>query len=228
MKQTVLTVEDDYSIREMIKFALESEGYECFLAEGLDEAEANLSQEDIQVILLDWMLPGLSGVELAKRIRKNKKGSAIPIIMITAKAEEADKLKGFSAGVDDYITKPFSVNELLARISAILRRASSKNDVIEKIPLKIDNERKEILVDGEKVKVTQTEFLLLSFLNSRRDRVFTRNELLDHVWGNQNDIEERTVDVHIRRLRKALKPFNADVYVKTVRGFGYCFSTNSS
>lgn len=228
MKQTVLTVEDDYSIREMIKFALESEDYECFQAEGLDEAEAILSQEDIQVILLDWMLPGLSGVELARRIRKNKKRSAIPIIMITAKAEEADKLKGFSAGVDDYITKPFSVNELLARISAILRRTSSKNDVIEKIPLKIDNERKEILVDGEQVKVTSTEYLLLSFLYSRRDRVFTRSELLDHVWGNQNDIEERTVDVHIRRLRKALKPYKADFYVKTVRGFGYCFSTNSS
>ena len=228
MNENVLVVEDDSSIREMIRFTLESDGYHCHEAEELAEAEAILSRENIHVVLIDWMLPGLSGLELAKRLRRRKESSEIPIILVTAKAEETDKLKGFSVGIDDYVTKPFSTNELLARIRAVLRRATINKDPSGENPLVIDQEKKLILHKGNKIRLTSTEFRLLSFLVSRDGRVYSRAELITHVWEDNENVDERTVDVQIRRLRKALEPFGCHAYIQTVRGFGYCFSTNIS
>ena len=226
MNENVLVVEDDSSIREMLRFTLESNGYHCHEAEELTEAEEILSRENIQVALIDWMLPGLSGLELAKRLRRRKETSAIPIILVTAKAEETDKLKGFRIGIDDYVTKPFSTNELLARIRAVLRRATISKDLCGENPLVIDQEKKLILHKGNKIKLTSTEFRLLSFLASKDGRVYSRAELITKVWQDNEELDERTVDVHIRRLRKALEPFGCHAYIQTARGFGYCFSTN--
>ena len=223
----MLVVEDDSSIREMLRFTLESNGYHCHEAEELPEAEEILSRENIQVALIDWMLPGLSGLELAKRLRRRKESSAIPIILVTAKAEETDKLKGFEVGIDDYVTKPFSTNELLARIRAVLRRATKNKDPSSREnPLVIDQEKKLALHKGNKIRLTSTEFRLLSFLVSKDSRVYSRAELITHVWENNENVDERTVDVHIRRLRRALEPFGCHAYIQTARGFGYCFSTN--
>ena len=226
MNENVLVIEDDSSIREMIKFTLEGDGYHCYEAEHLAEAEAILSRENIHIALIDWMLPGLSGIEFARRLRRRKESSAIPIILVTAKAEEADKLKGFSVGIDDYVTKPFSTNELLARIRAVLRRATISKDLSGENPLVIDQEKKLALHKGNKIRLTSTEFRLLSFLASKDSRVYSRAELITHVWENNENVDERTVDVHIRRLRKALTPFGCHAYIQTARGFGYCFSTN--
>jgi two-component system phosphate regulon response regulator PhoB len=228
VNENVLVVEDDASIREMIRFTLESDGYHCYEAEELTEAEAILSRENIQMVLIDWMLPGLSGIELAKRLRRDKKRFAIPIILVTAKAEETDKLKGFSVGIDDYVTKPFSTNELLARIRAVLRRTTISKDPCGESPLVIDQEKKLALHKGNKIRLTSTEFRLLSFLLSRDGKVYSRGELITKVWQDNEEVDERTVDVHIRRLRKALEPFGCHSYIQTARGFGYCFSTNIS
>ena len=226
MNENILVVEDDSSIREMLRFTLESDGYHCYEAEELTEAEAILSRENIHVLLIDWMLPGLSGIELAKRLRRNKKSSAIPIILVTAKAEETDKLKGFNAGIDDYVTKPFSTNELLARIRAVLRRATISKDPSGENSLVIDQEKKLVTFEGNKIRLTATEFRLLSFLASRDGKVFSRSQLLTNIWEDNENVDERSVDVQIRRLRKALAPFGCDAYIQTARGFGYCFSTN--
>ena len=228
MNENILVVEDDSSIREMIRFTLESNGYHCYEAEELTAADAVLSRENIHVVLIDWMLPGLSGLELAKRLRRRKESSAIPIILVTAKAEETDKLKGFRVGIDDYVTKPFSTNELLARIKAVLRRATISKDPCGENPLVIDQEKKLTLHKGNKIRLTSTEFRLLSFLVSRDSNVYSRAELITHVWENNENVDERTVDVHIRRLRRALEPFGCHAYIQTARGFGYCFSTNIS
>ena len=228
MNENVLVLEDDSSIREMLRFTLESDGYHCYEAEEFTEAEAILSRENIHILLIDWMLPGLSGIELAKRLRRNKKSSAIPIILVTAKTEETDKLKGFNAGIDDYVTKPFSTNELLARIRAVLRRATISKDPYGENSLMIDQEKKLVTFEGNKIRLTSTEFRLLSFLASRDGKVFNRSQLLTNVWEDNENVDERTVDVHIRRLRKALAPFGCHTYIQTVRGFGYCFSTNIS
>ena len=227
MKENILLVEDDFSVSQMIKFALENEGYTCFEVDNLEDAENILATEAVSLILLDWMLPGLSGIELARRIRRETKNVEIPIIMLTAKSEEADKLKGFSVGIDDYLTKPFSVKELLARMTAIFRRTRASGPKQSQEPIKIDKETKRVFSGNNEVKVTTTEFLLLSFLHSRTERVFSRCELIDHVWDNRKNIDERTIDVHIRRLRKVLKPFGCHVYIQTVHGFGYRFSTKS-
>ena len=228
MNENILVVEDDSSIREMIRFTLESDGYHCYEAEELTEAEAILSRENIHIVLIDWMLPGLSGIELAKRLRRNKKSSAISIILVTAKAEESDKLKGFNAGIDDYVTKPFSTNELLARIRAVLRRATISKDPSGENSLVIDQEKKIALHQGKKIKLTATEFRLLNFLMSSNGRVYSRAELLTNIWEDNEYVDERTVDVHVRRLRKALAPFGCHTYIQTARGFGYRFSTNIS
>ena len=228
MSRNILIVEDDVSVLEMIKFALETENYSCFEAKNLLQAEEVLATQEIGLILLDWMLPGLSGIELAKRIKLKKEISQIPIIMLTAKADEDDKLKGFNAGVDDYLTKPFSVRELLARIKAIFRRTKAGDRMEDTGPITIDYEKKQVLAGEYEIRLTATEYRLLSFLHSRKDIVFSRNELLEHVWDYREDIDERTIDVHIRRLRKSLKKFNCQVYVQTVRGFGYRFSTKTS
>ena len=181
MNENILVVEDDSSIREMIRFTLENDGYHCYEAEELTEAEAILSRENIHIVLIDWMLPGLSGIELAKRLRRNKKSSAISIILVTAKAEESDKLKGFNAGIDDYVTKPFSTKELLARIRAVLRRATISKDPSGEKSLVIDQEKKLVTFEGNKIRLTSTEFRLLCFLASRDGKVFSRSQLLTNV-----------------------------------------------
>ena len=225
MNEKILLVEDDFSVSQMIKFALENEGYTCFEVDNLEDAENILAAEEVSLILLDWMLPGLSGIELARRIRRESKSIDIPIIMLTAKSDEADKLKGFSAGIDDYLTKPFSVKELLARMAAIFRRTRASRTSQSQERIKIDVETKRVFSGVKEVNLTTTEFLLLSFLHSRKERVFSRYELIDHVWDGKENIDERTIDVHIRRLRKVLEPFDCDIYIQTVRGFGYRFST---
>ena len=226
MNENVLVVEDDSSIREMIRFTIESDGYNCYEAEQVTEAEAILYRENIHIALIDWMLPGLSGLELARRLRRRKQSSEIPIILVTAKGEETDKLKGFNTGIDDYITKPFSTNELLARIRAVLRRAKMNNDSPKESPIVIDQEKKILLHAGDQIKVTATEFRLLSFLATKDGVVFSRSQLITHVWEDNEEVDERTVDVHVRRLRKALEPFGCHTYIQTARGFGYYFSTN--
>ena len=220
----ILIIEDDISIRQMIKFSLESDSYICTEIDNIDEAEKILFNKKIDIILLDWMLPGLSGIEFVKRIKRRKQTKRIPIIMLTAKSTEEDKLKGFAVGVDDYLTKPFSVKELSARITAVLRRGHIASGEPDKIPIRIDSERKRAFVSENEIKLTTTEFQLLDLFLSRKERVFTRTELIDLIWESEREIDQRTIDVHIRRLRKVLMPFSCDIYIQTVRGFGYRFS----
>ena len=229
MNENILVVEDDSSIREMLRFTLESDGYNCYEAEELTEAEAILSRENIHVLLIDWMLPGLSGIELAKRLRRNKKSSAIPIILVTAKAEETDKLKGFNAGIDDYVTKPFSPRELVLRVKNLLKRAEGNNKteaeriIIGEITIKKDSH--DVFVAGEKIDLTATEYKLLILLTERLGRVQSREVLLRDVWGYESDIDTRTVDTHVQRLRTKL--LTSSEHIVSVRGFGYKFYVES-
>ena len=185
-----------------------------------------LGAEDPDLILLDWMLPGRSGLELARQLKQGAATCAIPIIMVSARGEEEDRVRGLDTGADDYITKPFSPRELVARVNAVLRRTKpgGRADQIEISGLRIDNVSHRVTADGKRVDVAPTEYRLLHFLMTHADRAFSRPQLLDQVWGNQVYVEERTVDVHVRRLRKALEPTKHDYMLQTVRGVGYRFS----
>jgi two-component system phosphate regulon response regulator PhoB len=178
------------------------------------------------LILLDWMLPGTSGVDLAQKLRHNTRTRELPIILLTARGEEENKIKGLEAGADDYVTKPFSTQELIARIRAVLRRtvAQGSEDIIKMGDLSLDTVSHRVMVQETPVELGPTEFRLLHFFMSHAERVFSRSQLLDQVWGNNVYIEERTVDVHIRRLRRALETYGCDKYIQTVRGAGYRFS----
>lgn len=226
MSAHILIVDDEPAIRQMLGFTLAGNGYDFIEAGNIDEAYDALRSRTPDVILLDWMLPGLSGVDLARRLKRDPKTSGIPIIMLTAKGEERDKVKGLDSGADDYITKPFSTRELLARIRAVMRRANAPQDreLIEagRIALEVDTHR--VTIGGKPIELSPTEFRLLHFFISHPERVYSRSQLLDGVWGNHVYIEERTVDVHIRRLRKLLSPFDCDGYIQTVRSVGYRFS----
>lgn len=227
MVQKVLLVEDELAIRQMLLFVLQDSGFEVLQAQNTQEAMQYISENAIDLLILDWMLPGISGVELCSRLKKESAYKHIPVIMLTAKAEEDDKIQGLNAGADDYLTKPFSPRELIARINAVLRRVSS-NKVVEEI-LEFDglvlNEKSHRVTSNQKlVNVGPIEFKLLHFFMSNPERVFSRTQLLDNVWGNDVYVEERTVDVHIRRLRKALETDGHDHMVQTVRGSGYRFS----
>ncbi|MDH5257359.1 MAG: phosphate regulon transcriptional regulator PhoB [Gammaproteobacteria bacterium] len=227
MVQKVLLVEDELAIRQMLLFVLQDSGFEVLQAQNTQEAMQCISENAIDLLILDWMLPGISGVELCSRLKKESAYKHIPVIMLTAKAEEDDKIQGLNAGADDYLTKPFSPRELIARINAVLRRVSS-NKVVEEI-LEFDglvlNEKSHRVTSNQKlVNVGPIEFKLLHFFMSNPERVFSRTQLLDNVWGNDVYVEERTVDVHIRRLRKALEADGHDHMVQTVRGSGYRFS----
>ena len=227
MVQKVLLVEDELAIRQMLLFVLQDSGFEVLQAQNTQEAMQYISENAIDLLILDWMLPGISGVELCSRLKKESAYKHIPVIMLTAKAEEDDKIQGLNAGADDYLTKPFSPRELIARINAVLRRVSS-NKVVEEI-LEFDglvlNEKSHRVTSNQKlVNVGPIEFKLLHFFMSNPERVFSRTQLLDNVWGNDVYVEERTVDVHIRRLRKALEADGHDHMVQTVRGSGYRFS----
>ena len=221
----ILLVEDEHSIREMVSFALGQEGYVIDEAEDGSSAELQIANNLPDLILLDWMLPDTTGLELLRRWKRKDALQETPIIMLTARAEERDKIDGLDSGADDYITKPFSVKELTARIRAVLRRGTGtlENEVVVG-PIKLDIDAHRAYVNEESINMGPTEFRLLEFFMTHVDRVYSRNQLLDYVWGRNMYVEERTVDVHIVRLRKLLKPLNCDQMIQTVRGYGYRFS----
>ncbi|MES9815125.1 MAG: phosphate regulon transcriptional regulator PhoB [Candidatus Thiodiazotropha sp.] len=222
----ILAVDDEPAVGEMLRFILEQDGFQADFVENATQAINQIRKAKPDLILLDWMLPGMSGLELAGRLKKDRETASIPIIMLTAKGEEDDKVRGLDIGAEDYVTKPFSARELLARIRSILRRVSPlfAGNLLECGGLALDPLSHRITSDGDDVDLGPTEFRLLHFFMSHRERVFTRGQLLDQVWGTNVYIEERTVDVHIRRLRKALEPTAKDKLLQTVRGAGYRFS----
>ena len=226
MSKTILIVEDEPAIREMVESALVSAGFATALAGDASEADAAIRIDPPHLILLDWMLPGVGGVEFARRLRRSEATRETPIIMLTARGEERERLQAFEAGIDDYVAKPFSVRELLARIKAVLRRSSAVDGdaPIEVDGLRLDPASHRVSSRGRPLKVGPTEFRMLHFFMCNKERVFTRSQLLDRVWGRHVYVEERTVDVHIRRLRKALMPHGHECLVQTVHGTGYRFS----
>jgi two-component system, OmpR family, phosphate regulon response regulator PhoB len=226
MPASILVVEDERAIQELIAINLEQSGQRAVRADSAEQALELIQTELPDLILLDWMLPGQSGLELARRLRGDNRTKALPIIMLTARGEEADKLRGLETGADDYITKPFSVRELQARIKAVLRRRAPEitDDVIEYHGLKLDPASHRVTGRGKDLTMGPTEFRLLHFFLTHPERVYTRTQLLDHVWGDHVFIEERTVDVHIRRLRAALTKSGQQTFVQTIRGSGYRFS----
>jgi two-component system, OmpR family, phosphate regulon response regulator PhoB len=219
----VLVVEDESAIAELISLNLRHAGYEVTLAANAEQAQAAIDGVLPDLVLLDWMLPGQSGVALAKRWRAEARTKGLPIIMLTARADEADKVAGLDAGADDYLAKPFSTHELMARIRAVLRRrAPEALDVPVVVgPLKLDPATRRVTREERDVKVGPTEFRLLHFLMAHPERVHSRAQLLDRVWGDHVFIEERTVDVHVKRLREALAPVQCANMIETVRGAGY-------
>ncbi len=227
MAAHILVVEDEKPIREMIAFGLRRSGYEVSEAADTSRARACIADKRPDLILVDWMLPDMSGLELTRLLKRDKETREVPVIMLTARSDEHDKVAGLDSGADDYVTKPFSPRELLARIAAVLRRTApaSANEVIEFNGLKLDDSSHRVTVGDQVVTLGPTEYRLLLFFMSHPERVYTRSQLLDRVWGGNVYVEERTVDVHIRRLRKALEAFKADHYIQTVRGAGYRFST---
>lgn len=227
MEQRVLVVEDETAIRDMIAFALKRASLVPMLAEDARIAQHLIAERLPDLILLDWMLPGASGLELARRLRRDELTKEIPIIMLTARGEEDDRVIGLDAGVDDYIVKPFSTRELIARIRAVLRRTQphGEGQTISLGGLTLDTLSHRVFAQDRPVPLGPTEYRLLAFFMTHPERVYTRGQLLDNVWGSGVYVEERTVDVHIRRLRKSLEPFVLEDYVQTVRGAGYRFST---
>jgi two-component system, OmpR family, phosphate regulon response regulator PhoB len=226
-KKKVLIVEDEIAIREMIKFAFHKSDFVLIESENAEQAQVLIINEHPDLILLDWMLPGLSGLEFAQRLKKDDRSDEIPIIMLTARGEENDRIRGLDSGADDYVTKPFSPRELMARIKAVLRRVSpEKSGIIEIAGIRLDNESHRVTLGGENLNLGPTEYKLLYFFMTHTERVYSRSQLLDLVWGGDVYIEERTVDVHIRRLRKALSEHKSKHFVQTVRGAGYRFSTH--
>jgi two-component system phosphate regulon response regulator PhoB len=222
----ILVVEDEDAIREMLIVVLEQAGFTVQAFVTAEEAQHFLNDTLPDLILLDWMLPNVSGVEWARRLRKEPIYQELPIILLTARGEEEDKIRGFSSGVDDYMTKPFSPRELVARLRAVLRRSSKHQWSPQVIAgdLVLDTEQHRLTIADQNVEVSPTEFRLMQFFMTHPDKVFNRTQLLDQVWGRSVYIEERTVDVHIRRLRKILENYGREDLVQTVRGFGYRFS----
>ena len=224
MPTTILVVEDEAAIRDMIRFSLEGAGYQVVEAESAKQAFLCVANQLPDCILLDWMLPAKSGIEIAKKLREEPLTKRIPIIMLTARAEEECKVEGLDSGADDYVVKPFSPRELNARIKALLRRRTGADDdgIISAGELQLDANKQEVKVAGELIKLSHLEFRLLQFFMTNANKVFSRAQLLDAVWGGQADITERAVDVVIRRVRKAL--LAAGDHIETVRGAGYRFS----
>lgn len=227
--KTILIVDDEASIREMIAVALEMAGYNCLEACDTQAAYPLIIDENPNMILLDWMLPGTSGIEFARRLKRDERTSEIPIIMLTAKGEEDNKILGLEAGADDYITKPFSPRELVARLKAVLRRATPQGieNPIDINGLVLDPSSHRVTASNALLDLGPTEYRLLQFFMTHQERAYSRTQLLDQVWGGNVYVEERTVDVHIRRLRKALGGEH-DHLIQTVRGTGYRFSTKAS
>ena len=225
-RKTVLIVDDEAAIREMIAVALQMAGYRCLEAENAQAAHAIIVDHQPDIILLDWMMPEVSGIELARRLKRETAYADIPIIMLTARSEEDNKIQGLEAGADDYITKPFSPRELIARLKAVLRRTATAgiDEPIEVEGLRLDPSSHRVSSGETELEFGPTEFRLLQFFMTHPERAYTRSQLLDQVWGGNVYDEERTVDVHIRRLRLALGAEHEHL-VQTVRGTGYRFST---
>jgi two-component system phosphate regulon response regulator PhoB len=226
MKGKILIVEDEAAIREMLGYTLMKNNYAFEEAADVDQAQEVISREKPDLILLDWMLPGVSGVDYARRLRNNPETKSIPIIMLTARGEETDKVRALDMGADDYITKPFSTKELMARIRAVLRRSDQDKveGLIQVEGLTLDPETYRVTANEETIEISPTEFRLLQFFITHPERVYSRAQLLDQVWGQNVYVEERTVDVHIRRLRQTLAPYGYDKFIQTVRSVGYRFS----
>lgn len=226
MSTSILIVEDEPAIQELIAINLSFAGHKPLLASTVAQAQQLIHDELPTLILLDWMLPDASGIQLAQKLRASERTRDIPIIMLTAKATESDKVAGLEVGADDYITKPFSPKELLARIKAVLRRRApqSTDDIITIGSLELNPATHNVTGANKTLTIGPTEFRLLHFFMTHTERVFSRSQLLDSVWGDHVFVEERTVDVHIRRLRKALTPSGHDAHIETVRGAGYRFS----
>ena len=227
--KTILVVEDESAIRDMLNFTLSATGYDVKEAENAEEGMRLVEEVMPDLILLDWMLPGISGVTMAQKLRQKASTRHIPIIMLTARGEEEAQVQGFEAGADDYVVKPFSPRALVARIKALLRRKAETtpeqtSDKLTAGKMEIDISSHRFYIDGEEVRLGPTEFKLILFFMSHANRVFTRTQLLDQVWGVNVVVEERTVDVHIRRLRKILEPLEVANYIQTIRGSGYRFS----
>ena len=226
MKGRVLIIEDEAAIREMLGYALVRDGFQFEEAADVEQARPLIARQKPDLILMDWMLPGMSGMDYARRVRNDPATRDIPIIMLTARSDEVDKVRGLDTGADDYITKPFSTRELLARVRAILRRAAPEPAaaVVSFAGLKLDNETFRVAADGQPVEISPTEFRLLHFFITHPERVYSRAQLLDQVWGQNVYVEERTIDVHIRRLRKTLETYGYDRFIQTVCSVGYRFS----
>ncbi len=222
----ILVVDDEAAIRQMLAFALTGEGYITTEACNADQAQDAIHTNRPDLILLDWMMPGLTGVDLARRLKRNPETKDLPIIMLTARGEEHEKIKGLDTGADDYVTKPFSIQELMARIRAVLRRSGKEKEgeILVIDDLKIDLGTHRVTINGQPIELSPTEFRLLHFFVSHPERVYSRSQILDNVWGSNVYIEERTVDVHIRRLRKLLASHGFADYIQTVRSVGYRFS----
>jgi two-component system, OmpR family, phosphate regulon response regulator PhoB len=229
VSKRILIVEDEPAIRDMVAFALGRAGLEAVHAADVRAAQEVIMARVPDLILLDWMLPGMSGLEYARRLRRDEMTREVPIIMLTARGEENDRVSGLEAGVDDYVVKPFSARELLARIKAVMRRVQGESEAgtVELGGLRIDGPAHRVFAHGQPVAMGPTEYRLLHFFMSHPERVYSRTQLLDQVWGGNVYVEERTVDVHIRRLRRTLEPHKLDDLVQTVRGAGYRFSTTT-
>ena len=219
----ILVVEDEPNQVELIEFNLNSEGYEVIVAQDGEEALDLAEEENPDLILLDWMLPKVSGIEVCRQLRRSKMTREIPIVMLTARSEESDKIRGLDIGADDYITKPYSIKELLARVRAAMRRpaASVISDQMTVGKIVVDLQKHLVAIDGLQVNLGPTEYRLLVTLMQSPERVFSRNQLLDHVWGISADVDTRTVDVHVARLRKVIEVGANKNIIRTVRGFGY-------
>ena len=227
MAKRILVVEDEAPIREMLCFVLEQKGYETVEAEDYADGLAKVREPYPELIVLDWMMPGGSGIQFIKQLKQDEVTRQMPVVMLTARGEEEDKVRGLEAGADDYITKPFSPKELTARLHAVMRRVSptSVDEVIEVQGLKLDPVSHRVSAEEKALDMGPTEFKLLHFFMTHPERVYSREQLLNNVWGTNVYVEDRTVDVHIRRLRKAIEETGHDRLIQTVRGAGYRFST---
>ncbi len=225
MSAKVLVVEDEEPLAMLLRYNLEAEGFSVTVVSRGEDAEVAVAEDAPDLIVLDWMLPGLSGLELCRRLRTGRVGRNIPIIMLTARGEEGDRIRGLTTGADDYVVKPFSLPELLARIRAILRRTSPNRlqDTLEVGDIMLDRDARRVFRNGRELRIGPTEYRLLEFMMESPGRVFTRSQLLDGVWGRDVFVDERTVDVHIGRLRKALNRGRDHDPIRTVRGAGYAF-----
>jgi two-component system phosphate regulon response regulator PhoB len=226
----ILVVEDDPALADLIRFNVEAEGYTVAIAETAEDAELRLGEDQFDLVILDWMLPGMSGIELCRRMRRREDTRTVPILMLTARGEEGDRVRGLSTGADDYVVKPFSVPELIARLQALLRRASPQRvaNILQRGDISLDRAAHRVMRKTREVRLGPTEFKLLEFFMENAGRVLSREQLLDGAWGREAYIDGRTVDVHVGRLRKALIRGSESDPIRTVRGTGYVLDNTAS